>query len=251
MYLFVPVFIFIGLILIGLSIISFTDKQKVGKILITVGVVFLYVSSTKYCSNSLLHTLEYRYPPLCTTEDSCDDIVGIQYIVVLLSSPVHDKAVPAEEQMSYPNLINLIEGIRLYNKITGVKLLFLGENMRHTTIMNARIMRNTAVSLGLDNMDIIDKHNFQNTYEAARSSKFTLTDTKFILVTSALHMPRAMGLFKGLGMDPVPAPTNHLVLPNDGFHVKELLPDSESLTICMVALFEYFGLIVDKILGRI
>ncbi len=235
--------------MIGLMIIVFTNKQKIGKVLITVGVIFLYIFSNKYFSNSLLNLLEYRYPPLCTDSGTCGDIDGVRYIVVLDSSLIHDKVIHVEKQMLYLNLSNLIEGIRLYKKINNAELLLLRVSTKYTKIIDTKLMSNIARSS--DNTNIRTKDDFQNTYDVALFLKQTLNDTKFILVASASHIPRTVGLLKGLSMNPIPAPANYLVLPNDGFHIKKMLPDSQSLTICMVALHEYFGLVKDKIFGRI
>ena len=39
---------------------------------------------------------------------------------------------------------------------------------------------------------------------------------KFILVTSASHMLRAMALFRKQGMEPIPAPTDYMVKEREG-----------------------------------
>src|SRR5690606_3466960 len=51
-----------------------------------------------------------------------------------------------------------------------------------------------------------------NTYEEAREfAKSFGKDKKLIIVSSATHIPRAVRMFELHGMNPIAAPTNHLV----------------------------------------
>ena len=101
----------------------------------------------------------------------------------------------------------------------------------------------------------------RNTYENALGTQAILESRgidRVILVTSAMHMPRAYGVFAGLGLDVVPAPTDFLVTQEDWAYYTQphvviqlfnLLPTAESLDATTRVLREYVGLVVYKLRG--
>ena len=72
-------------------------------------------------------------------------------------------------------------------------------------------MRDLALDLGVPTEDMMLKTESMSTQDEAKLLKPVLTNEKFLLVTSASHMPRSMDIFRKLGMNPVAAPTGHLV----------------------------------------
>lgn len=101
----------------------------------------------------------------------------------------------------------------------------------------------------------------RNTYENAVETK-KLLDPKgiqrIILVTSALHMPRAQAIFRNLGFDVIAAPTDYTVTaaawdyyltPDPTIQVFNLFPTAEALDNTMRALKEYIGIAVYRLRG--
>ena len=101
----------------------------------------------------------------------------------------------------------------------------------------------------------------RNTYENAVETK-KLLDPKgiqrIILVTSALHMPRARAIFSKLGFDVIPAPTDYTVTraawdyyltPDPAIQVFNLFPTTEALDNTMRAVKEYIGIVVYRLRG--
>jgi uncharacterized SAM-binding protein YcdF (DUF218 family) len=77
-------------------------------------------------------------------------------------------------------------------------------------------------------------------------------------VTSALHMPRSVALFRHLGIEVIPAPTDFTVTQAgwDNLFAFEpqsflinILPNASSLGLTTNALKEYLGLIVYRMRG--
>lgn len=73
-------------------------------------------------------------------------------------------------------------------------------------------MQKMAISLGVAADKIIVETQSRNTYQHPRYIAPIVEKHPFILVTSALHMPRAMGQFRGQGLYPMAAPTQYLYL---------------------------------------
>ena len=64
-----------------------------------------------------------------------------------------------------------------------------------------------------------------------------------ILVTSAVHMRRAIFAFQKEGLDPVPAPTNHLIKKDENYNQWIGFPSSEKIKKMESAVHEYAGLL--------
>jgi uncharacterized SAM-binding protein YcdF (DUF218 family) len=73
---------------------------------------------------------------------------------------------------------------------------------------------------------------------------------RVLLVTSALHMPRAMTLFRAQGIDAVAAPTDLQSIYNPARTVLDYLPDGESLYRTTLAVKAYLGMGWMVVRGR-
>jgi uncharacterized SAM-binding protein YcdF (DUF218 family) len=81
-----------------------------------------------------------------------------------------------------------------------------------------------------------------DTYDEARAVAGLLRSTQFILVTSAVHMPRALWLMERAGVHPIPAPVGQRARGMDGSVIGALIPTSYGLYESERARHEYFGL---------
>ena len=201
----------------GLLLLLFTRKQKAGKILLSIGVILFTLLSYPALSNTFLRRLEYQYPPLITTAASDfvpDEVVPqVRWIVVLGGGHISDPKIPVTSQLSGASLVRLIEAIRLHNQIPGSKLI-LSEGKVFDSVPGAETMAEAAKALGVKQEDLILESESKDTIDEARIIKSIVGNDKFILVTSASHMPRSMGMFKKLGMQPIPAPTGYIMKEN-------------------------------------
>jgi uncharacterized SAM-binding protein YcdF (DUF218 family) len=85
----------------------------------------------------------------------------------------------------------------------------------------------------------------RNTYENALETKKLLEARglrRVLLVTSARHMPRALGLFRGAGIDAVPVPTDFRVVNYDQPAALDWIPNADALSATTEALHEYLGM---------
>lgn len=101
----------------------------------------------------------------------------------------------------------------------------------------------------------------RNTYENALYAGIILKShdiNKILLVTSALHMPRAVAIFERQGFDVIPAPADFRITeanwsrlwePNLADQIVGLVPSAENLALTTIALKEYLGLLVYWLRG--
>ena len=70
-----------------------------------------------------------------------------------------------------------------------------------------------------------------------------------LLVTSALHMHRALATFRVAGIKALPAPTDFEVIEREAWTVLDWLPDAAALEGSTRAIREYLGLVVYQLRG--
>lgn len=237
-----PVPIILVLLIIGVILLFVFPHGMSGKILTLIATVILVIFTTPFLPNFLVYHLEKKYKPLTTIPKNVDTIV------VLGAGNGGSKHYPANNQLSSASLARLIEGIRLHKLSPHTKLILSGGRIFGSPADGA-VMNNVATMLGVNPADIIIEAGSQDTYQEAANLKSTLQTKRFILVTSAYHMPRAMALFEHQGMHPIAAPTQ-LLLRNKRYSIKHYLPNSSYLLYSDIAIHEYFGLIWSKLTNR-
>jgi len=107
---------------------------------------------------------------------------------------------------------------------------------------------------GIPDSALILETDSTNTHENAVFSATKLKElglTRVLLVTSALHMPRAMAAFRKQGIDPIAAPSPpQIVVPEDPAF-SFWLPNMRSFDAARSIIKEYVGLIVYWLRGWI
>jgi len=105
-------------------------------------------------------------------------------------------------------------------------------------------MRRFLLDLGVPDAALLFEDRSRTTRENALYSAELIRARGFqrvLLVTSALHMPRALASFRAVGIEAIPAPTDFEVMPESP-HPLRWLPDAEALAASTRALKEYLGL---------
>jgi uncharacterized SAM-binding protein YcdF (DUF218 family) len=72
----------------------------------------------------------------------------------------------------------------------------------------------------------------------------------WLLVTSAYHMPRSVGLFRRAGFPVVPWPADYFSTGKESFRLKIDQP-AENLSVTTLAVREWLGLLAYRVTGRI
>lgn len=246
--LFFPVPVICELLLTGVLLLWFTRRKKAGIILITIGTALLLLLSIAPVSGALLGTLEQRYPPLNLSSLPAELTKSPSgtFIVVLGSGYSPDPRVDLNSHLSQDALARLDKGIEICRQLESCKLILSGGPPAA-----AQAMKDVAISLGIPPQEIILEEKSRNTEQEAQFIKPMVGSAPFILVTSASHMPRAMGLFQKLGMHPIAAPTDYLAKRGGPFSPDEFYPGAGGLSEAERAVYEYLGMAWGKLLGEI
>jgi uncharacterized SAM-binding protein YcdF (DUF218 family) len=105
--------------------------------------------------------------------------------------------------------------------------------------------------LGVDSTDIVMSPLPANTREeAAEYVKKFGKKNSLIVVTDAIHMPRAVILFEKAGVKVIPAPTNFLVKKSTSRSPFSWMTSAENVRVMEAAIHEYAGMAWAKLGGK-
>ena len=225
---------------------------KWGKRLLTLLAAMYWVMSTPICSNTLESLLSRGNP----TQVSASELGGIRGIVVLGggSTTIH-LAEHAVNVLSTASLLRVWEGARLYDILDDpLVVLSGGINERAWDMAPESVpMLDALIDAQVPADRIILESSSRNTYEQALNLRPVLEDQNlqhFVLVTSPIHMRRALATFRAQGLNPVAsASAQH----PEGFLADRalLLPDSGALAASRRVCQEIMALISYALRGRL
>jgi uncharacterized SAM-binding protein YcdF (DUF218 family) len=212
-------------------------RPRLARILFGAAVTVLYAGSLSIVGDALLTPLEHRYPPL--HQDMSPP--AADYVVVLGAgyTPYHD--LPTTAALNPDGLARVVEAVRLVRRLNGARLVVSG-GAPSGQIPSALGYAEMARELGVDEGSLLLLETPLDTQAEARAIAGLVGNARFILVTSAYHMPRAVLEMRRAGLQPIPAPTGQLVLGSDSGAWSAWVPNSGALRKVERALHEYIGL---------
>jgi len=187
--------------------------------------------------------LEDRFPPVPLPQ-KIDGIVLLGGAVRIEVTLAHGQ--PALNEMA----TRITETLALSRRYPGVPVVISGgnPNIVNPGAAEAEITKSLLVSLGLDPRRILTEDRSRNTYENAVYSKEIAKPQPgqtWVLVTSANHMPRAMGCFREVGWNMIPDPVDYET--SGSTFAMSFDADQRTLD---TALHEWMGLVAYRLLGR-
>ncbi|HEY4184453.1 MAG TPA: ElyC/SanA/YdcF family protein [Polyangia bacterium] len=227
------------LLAVGLALLWFTARQRTGRVLVTVAASLLLLLSWLPTSQWLLTPL-HGIPRLA---NPAVDAAGARWVVVLGGGYETSLDVPATSRLAGATLERLVEGIRVYRKLPGSKLLMSGGGAGGPEPTQARMMVEAAIALGVPEADTAQEGGSDDTADEAKLVHDMVGDAPIVLVTSAAHLRRSVRLFEKQGMKVFPAPA--------GYWPPQFnpLPNSERLGQLEAAEHEYLGMLWGRLRG--
>ncbi len=235
-------------ILLGLFLACYTRRKRAGHLLILIALTTLTLFSITPVSNTLVASLENQYPsyqPQATAETA-----HIRYVVVLGGGHISDPAVPVTSQINPSTLARVTEGVRLHKMLPSSRLVLSGGKVFDDQ-PEAETMRQVAIIMGVKEENIVLDRRSRDTREQAINIKSLTRESGFILVTSAMHMPRSMALFEHQGLTPIPAPTHHRARKQVLSGPAYFLPNANALLKSEQITHEYIGMAWAWLRGKI
>lgn len=236
---FIPSNLILIFSLAGVILLLAGKKKRFAVGLISAALILYIFLGTGLISLWLLGGLETRYPSL----KAVNGLKGVNEIVVLTGYAEADPALPPSSEVNAVSAFRLLETMRISNSLPEAKILISGGEEV------PGVMKKLLVSLGAVESRIAVENQSSNTFESAVNVQKLIKDKPFILVTSAGHMPRAMGSFKKLGMSPIPAPTNFMSVKK--YQLTHFFPSPLHLGYSDLAVHEYLGIAWYRLTNRL
>jgi uncharacterized SAM-binding protein YcdF (DUF218 family) len=206
--------------------------------------VWCWIFSTPGFARIFAAALESRFAP------TADPARGDPLIVALSSGEIvpSDSGDGWKPQLDQSGWARTYAAVALWKR-TGGMLRFVGEPTPDGKGSVAQAMAAVAMTSGVPEAAITVETRSRNTYENLAFSRDLIAarDGDVWLVTSALHMPRAMAVAKKLGLRVRPQPCDFRAVPL--VHWFAWLPNSGGPSMFHAALHEWVGLAYYRLRG--
>ncbi|MFM8552349.1 MAG: YdcF family protein [Nitrospiraceae bacterium] len=239
-------------ILVALVILLFLplspSRLRLLRGLAVLALCLLFSLGNAYVANSLVGLIESQYPPYDPVSGKAFDA-----IVVLGGGVAGKGTLRPTDELSGSSQRRTICGVELFAKSLAPRILFSGRGWAFSgdEPSEGDVMKAFAVRFGVPADAILVETQSRNTYENAVESKRMLGGGSILLVTSAVHIPRAMGLFRKQGFEATPFPCGYLVAnqPGEAWNgdIFDLIPDIGALSRSTAAITEFVGLLVYRL----
>ncbi len=226
------------LFLIALVLALMVKHRRKAFVAFMAGAIVYLVFSNGVVATALIGPLENRYPPF----DYSTSTRGIRDVVVLTAFATADERMPLSSRAGSSTLYRVMEVVNLFDRMDLERVYISGDEIA------GNVMVDLLVVAGVPRESIALDPNSMNTSQSPGHLVAELGQTEFYLVTSAGHLPRAMGVFKKRGLSPVPVPTD-FQLPQDPLSAS-WEPGPFHLQVSDLAVHEYLGLLWYRITGR-
>ena len=242
-----PTNFMIGLGVIGL-ILLMTRFWRLGRALMVVSLVLLAICAWSPLGKLLLYPLESRFPAWDASKGAPDGII-------VLGGPIDaDLSVTHGRPVVSASGDRIIAGAVLAHRYPNARLVYTGgnPNLVSNDAKEADYATELFEGLGIARTRLLMERSSRNTLENAEFSKAMVNPKpgeRWLMVTSAYHMPRAVGLFRKAGFDVEAYPVDwKLGKGADIFTFSNIAGDGLGRT--DPAVREWMGLIVYRIAGK-
>lgn len=215
--------------------------QKFGRWGLVSIVVVYWLLALPGVARALTWTLERDEQPI----RSVSEARGSQVVIVLGGgTATYDETGVKLSTLSDASALRALEAARLYHLLNPMWVIASGGPSGPTAEAESLVLKRALVQLGVPADRILEESNSGNTYEQAVFLRRILGAhgvTRFVLVTSGVHMPRAMAVFRHAGLNPIPSPAPDSTDAGSG-QIQGLLPSLDALHQSQLAIREILGL---------
>ncbi len=222
---------------LGFVLLAFRRLRVAAAALCAVGLISLWLLSTPIVADPLVRWAE-RYPALNPSQ-----LDGAQAIVILaggvrVDAPEYGTAAPGASSLE-----RLVYGARLARQ-TGLPVLVSGSRLEAASMSDFLNQDLGVTARWVENRS-------RDTHENAQFSAVMLSREgvhKVVLVTSSVHMARAVVEFNQAGLETVPAPAAMWTKRDTG--VLAYVPNADAMVRSQRALYEALGRVVQDVQVR-
>jgi uncharacterized SAM-binding protein YcdF (DUF218 family) len=232
----------LGLLLSAAGAVLAWWWRRWGLSLVGLGLLVVWVPATPLVADGLRGALESAFPPAPAAAAPSADAI------VVLGGAIGAPRPPRV----YPDLSGAADRVwhaaRLYRAGKAPVIIASGGTLpwRDQRYREAAAMQTLLRSWNVPADSVLLESESANTYQNATNTAALAEREgidRVLLVTSALHMRRALATFRSAGVEAVPAPTDHQVVEGRTT-LRDLLPAAGALSGSTAAIREYVGYVV-------
>jgi uncharacterized SAM-binding protein YcdF (DUF218 family) len=194
-----------------------------------------------------LRVLEDRFPPPELGDVEPDGIIVVGGAIIAGRLPLERATVTLNAQAE-----RMTSALVLARRYPQVPVVYTGGSgaLFPDGLSEAEVARRFFEEQGLDLQRLVLEGGSRNTYEnAVNSSKLVdpAPDSRWIILTSAFHMPRTVGVFRAQGWNVIPYPVDYLTSSSSPRAAFDL---HDGADLSWYALHEWLGLIAYRLTGK-
>jgi uncharacterized SAM-binding protein YcdF (DUF218 family) len=199
-------------LMIGVGIVGlmfwFSSLAALGRKLVVASVLLMAICGFSPIGNWLLYPLEARFPQWKETGRAPDGVIVLGGAIDPNMSALHDVIVFGA------SVDRIVAAAALARRYPTARVVFSGGNanlIRNDDSREADLSVSFFESFGISRDRMILERRSRNTYENAEFVKDMVSPKRgerWILVTSAYHMPRSIGIFRKIGFEVEPYPVD-------------------------------------------
>lgn len=209
-------------ILLLIAFIAMMNKRsRIATIAGSFSLLIFLISSTPFFPDYALKNIESKYPQF-------DLSITVNHIVILGCAHTNDASLPITSQLYPCSLTRVTEAVRLLRFNPDATVIVSGAAFTQD-FSNAEMNKRMLMALGVPEKSIEMYAESRDTEDEAQNLSAVLSDEPFALVTSASHMSRSVRLFNQYGLNPIAAPTEHLVREAGNKPLTSYFPASKNI----------------------
>lgn len=238
--------IFFELLLVGVALL-WTRWNRAGRIVTTLMTAIIVVFAVTPLAMVFVRPLEDRFPQ--------PDLSMAPTGIIVLGGAMDEGVTRARKMPALNDAAErLTEPVALLRRFPGARLVFSGGSGRLSPVAltESDVARQLWTSLGVpaDRMSFEDRS--RDTWENAVYTKELVQPKpgeRWLLITSAMHMPRSVGIFRKIGFDVIPYPVDYQTGGVPGDFVGFRRP-GEVFRVLETASHEWIGLVSYWMSGK-
>jgi uncharacterized SAM-binding protein YcdF (DUF218 family) len=235
----------LGLISCLCSLLKF---RRLAQACVGSAMIILWICSTPFVANRAIASLERQYPARTMVQTPEADVA------IVLGGALGQPLPPRVEVYLTGATGRVLHASRLYRAGKVKRVLVSAGNIPWTLAIKpeAELIKELLVEWGVASEAIEIATASRNTYENALEIERMWKARGFksaLLVTSAVHMPRAIAVFRHAGLPVIASTADVLVVDGDPCGLFAWLPDTSALAGTTNALKEWMGILVYRLRG--
>lgn len=209
------------------------------------GTCIYLLTSNPTISNYLVSKLEFQYPQIPLSKTPISDAI------IVLGGSMRPPSFPRRYSQLSSTSDRFWHAARLYKAGKAKKIILIGGNVYENPAIKPESLyvRDSLIKLGVPAKAIISETKSRTTIENSLYAKQLLEKhsvKSLLLVTSALHMPRAVKAFENINATVTPCSTDTIVAFNQKPDVFHWIPNADAFANSTKALHEYYGIWVHQ-----